>query len=249
MLVAAGAVRFGGDSLPRTICSLMGTAGSSIFLLLIAVFNLGIFVALWRTMRAAHEHGTVDAEKVEVLLAGRGCLSRWLAPMFRTVTKSWHMYPVGLLFGLGFDTATEIGLLSMSAAEVARGVSLSHVLVFPALFAADMALADTVDSTLMVNVYRWAFVDPLRKLRYNLTITGASVVVAVFMGGVEALSLIGDHFGLSGGPWTIMESLGGWLTNFGFMVIGLFVIGWLVSIASYRAAFAGRRWPRSFSRR
>ena len=151
------------------------------------------------------------------------------------------MYPLGFLFGLGFDTATEIGLLSISAAEAARGASLSHVLVFPALFTAGMALVDTADSTLMVSAYRWAFVDPLRKLWYNLTITGASVAVALFVGGVEALGLIGQRLGLEGIVWSLVESLNDSLANLGFAVIGLFATAWLVSVVAYRAAFTRAR--------
>ena len=152
------------------------------------------------------------------------------------------MYPLGLLFGLGFDTATEIGLLSISATEAVRGAPLMHIMVFPALFAAGMALVDTADSVLMVSAYRWAFVDPLRKLWYNLTVTGASVLVALFIGGVEALGLISQRFGLDGGPWTLVERLNASLANFGFAVIALFGIAWLVSIVCYRAVF-GRADP------
>jgi high-affinity nickel-transport protein len=242
VLLCAGAVSLGGDSLFRTIGGLIGTSVSALFLLLIAMLNLAICVGLWRTLRATREYGAHDAEKLDALLAGRGVLARLLAPMFRMVTKPWHMYPLGFLFGLGFDTATEIGLLSISATEAARGVSLADVLVFPALFTAGMALVDTADSALMASAYRWAFVDPLRKLWYNLTITGASVVVALFIGGVEALGLIGGRLGLSGGPWALVESLNGSLAHLGFAVIGLFVTVWPVSIVVYRAAF-GRAEP------
>jgi high-affinity nickel-transport protein len=238
VLLCAGAASLGGDSLFRTIGGLIGTSVSALFLLLIAILNFAIFVSLWRTLRAVRAHGAHDAEKLDALLAGRGVLARMLAPMFRMVTKPGHMYPLGFLFGLGFDTATEVGLLSISATEAARGVSLSDVLVFPALFTAGMALVDTADSTLMVSAYRWAFVDPLRKLWYNLTITGASVVVALFIGGVEALGLIGERLGLSGGPWALVERLNESLAHLGFAVIGLFATAWLVSIVVYRAAFA-----------
>jgi len=242
LALALSVVGLGGDSLLKTVGSLIGTSVSAIFLLLIAVANLAIFVSLWRTMRAVRAHGAHDADQLDALLAGRGFLSRLFAPMFRMVTKSRHMYPLGLLFGLGFDTATEIGLLSISATEAARGTSLAHMLVFPALFAAGMALVDTADSTLMVSSYRWAFVDPLRKLWYNLTITGASVMVALFIGGIEALGLIGERFGLDGAMWTLIGSLNASLAKFGFAVIALFVIAWLVSIVTYRAAF-GRIEP------
>jgi nickel/cobalt transporter (NiCoT) family protein len=240
MLLCLGAMNLGGDSLLRTVGGLIGTSVSALFLLVIAALNLAIFVSLWRTLRAVRAHGNHDAERLDALLSDRGFLARLLAPMFCMVSKSWHMYPLGFLFGLGFDTATEIGLLSISATEAARGVSLLHVLVFPALFAAGMALADTADSTLMVSAYRWAFLDPRRKLWYNLTITGASVVVALFIGGVEALGLVGQRLGLDGGLWTLVERLNASLANFGFAVVGLFVIAWLVSILSYRTVLAGR---------
>jgi high-affinity nickel-transport protein len=148
------------------------------------------------------------------------------------------MYPLGFLFGLGFDTATEVGLLSISASEAARGTSLADVMVFPALFAAGMALVDTADSTLMVGAYRWAFVDPMRKLWYNLTITGASVAVALFIGGIEALGLIGNRLDLSGGVWRLVDALNESLANVGLAVIALFAIAWLLSIVLYRRLIA-----------
>lgn len=237
VLLAAGVIGFGGEGLLKTIGSLIGTSVSAMFLLAIAVLNLAIFVNLWRTLRSVRASGVHEPAQLDSLLASRGVLSRMLAPMFRMVTTSWHMYPLGFLFGLGFDTATEIGLLSISATEAAHGAALSHVAVFPALFAAGMALVDTADSTLMVSAYRWAFVDPMRKLWYNLTITGASVMVALFIGGVEALGLIGQRFGLDGALWTLVGSLNASLAGFGFVVIALFAIAWLVSIMVYRAAF------------
>jgi high-affinity nickel-transport protein len=241
MLLALGVVSLGGDSLLRDIGSLIGTSVSAMFLLLIAVINLAIFAGLWRTFRMAREQGVHDAAGLDALLANRGFLARLLGPMFRLVTKPWHMFPLGLLFGLGFDTATEIGLLSISATEAARGASLADILVFPALFASGMALVDTADSALMVSAYRWAFVDPLRKLWYNLTITGASVAVALFIGGIEALGLISDRLGLSGGVWALVDALNESLANVGFAVIGLFATAWLVSIMLYRRMFADAR--------
>ncbi|TGN90645.1 HoxN/HupN/NixA family nickel/cobalt transporter [Bradyrhizobium yuanmingense] len=237
MLLALGVVSLGGDSLLKEIGGLIGTSVSALFLLAVAAINLVIFVGLWRTFRAARDQGVHDAAQLDALLASRGILARLLGPMFRLVTKPWHMYPLGFLFGLGFDTATEISLLSISASEAARGASLADVLVFPALFAAGMALVDTADSALMVSAYRWAFVDPLRKLWYNLTITGASVAVALFIGGIEALGLIGERLGLSGGAWVLVEDLNESLANVGFVVIALFAVAWLVSVALYRRMF------------
>lgn len=238
MLLALGVVSLGGDSLLKEIGGFIGTSVSALFLLLIAAINLAVFAGLWRTFREARERGVHDAEGLDRLLASRGFLARLLGPMFRLVTKPWHMYPLGFLFGLGFDTATEIGLLSISAGEAARGASLVDVMVFPALFAAGMALVDTADSALMVSAYRWAFVDPMRKLWYNLTITGASVAVALLIGGIEALGLIADQLGLSGGVWALVDGLNESLANVGFAVIALFAIAWLVSVVLYRRMFA-----------
>ncbi|MBI5321897.1 HoxN/HupN/NixA family nickel/cobalt transporter [Bradyrhizobium sp.] len=244
ILLAAAALQLGdGDGMIRTVGSLIGTSVSALFLLLIAVVNLVILAGLWRTFRAVRARGVGELESIDAIAAAHGLLGRLLGPMFRMVTRSWHMYPLGLLFGLGFDTATEIGLLSLSAAESARGLSVWNVLVFPALFTAAMALVDTADSAMMVSAYRWAFVDPLRKLWYNLTITAASVVVAVFIGGVEAFALLGKRFGLDGGLWEAVAGLNDSLANFGFAVIGLFALVWVASIALYRLSFADRRTP------
>lgn len=240
LVLSATAIGLAGDSMVKTVGGVIGASVSAAFLLLIALVNLAIFVSLWRTFRAVRNHRVHQLEDLDTVLGG-GVLARMLGPMFRMVTRSWHLYPIGFLFGLGFDTATSIGLLSISAAEAVRGVSLWNVLVFPALFACGMALVDTVDSVLMVNAYRWAFVDPLRKLWYNLTITGASVIVALFIGGVEALDLLGEHLGLSGGLWSAVASLNDSLANFGFAVVGLFAAAWLVSVAIYRTVLADRR--------
>jgi high-affinity nickel-transport protein len=219
----------------KTIGGVIGTAVSALFLLLIAGANLVILVGVWRTFRSVSEGGALDHESLDMLLSGRGFMARIFRPMFRVVTKSWHMYPLGFLFGLGFDTATEIGLLSISASEAASGMSPWQTLVFPALFTAGMALVDTADSSLMVSAYGWAFVNPIRKLWYNLTITAASVIVALFIGGIEALGLIADRLGLEGGAWNVVASLNDSLANFGFVVIGVFVLAWIVSMLIYKA--------------
>ena len=144
------------------------------------------------------------------------------------------MYPIGFLFGLGFDTATEIGLLGISATQAAQGMSFWTIMVFPALFTAGMSLMDTTDSVLMTKAYGWAFVHPIRKLWYNLTITAASVVVAIFIGGIEALGLLGDKLGLEGGIWSVIGGLNDNLTNFGYVVVGIFMASWIISIMIYR---------------
>lgn len=240
VVLAATATVLADDSVIKSVGSLIGTSVSAAFLLLIALLNLVIFMSLWRTFRAVRNREVHQLENLDAVLAGRGLLARMLRPMFRMVTKSWHLYPLGFLFGLGFDTATSIGLLSISAAQAMQGTSLWSVLVFPALFAAGMTLVDTADSVLMVNAYRWAFVDPLRKLWYNLTITGASVIVALFIGGIEALGLLSERLGLSGGLWSAVSNLNDSLANFGFAVMGLFAAAWLVSFVAYRTLFADR---------
>lgn len=234
----------GSQAFVRSIGGLIGTSVSAAFLLLIAAVNLAILAGLWRTFCAVRDRGVREIDSVGAPPSLEpGFLGRLLGPMFRMVSRSWHMYPLGLLFGLGFDTATEIGLLSLSASEAARGTSVANLLVFPALFTAAMALVDTADSALMTGAYRWAFVDPLRKLWYNLTITASSVIVALFIGGVEALNLLSQRLGLEGGLWTMVAGLNENLADFGFVVIGLFVSAWLASVAIYRLKFDERRSP------
>ena len=213
----------------------IGTVVSALFLLVIAVANLFILRGIWSAFVRARRGEPIVNEDLDALLAGRGFIARIFRPLLRVVSRSWHMYPIGFLFGLGFDTATEIGLLGISATQAAQGMSFWTILVFPALFTAGMSLVDTTDSVLMTRAYGWAFVHPIRKLWYNLTITAASVVVAIFIGGVEALGLIGDKLGLEGGFWHLVGDLNDNLTNFGFVVVGIFVASWLISTLIYRA--------------
>jgi high-affinity nickel-transport protein len=173
-------------------------------------------------------------EDFNMLLGGRGLLSRMFRPMFRMISRSWHMYPLGVLFGLGFDTATEIGLLGISAAEAAKGLSFWSILVFPVLFAAGMSLIDTTDNILMLGAYGWAFVKPIRKLYYNITITCVSVVVALVVGGIEALGLLGNHFQLKGWFWDAVAKLNDNFGTLGYFIVGLFALSWIVSIAFYK---------------
>ena len=212
----------------------IGTVVSALFLLAIGLANLFILRGIWSAFTRARGGYRIADEDLDTLLAGRGFIARIFRPLFRVVSHSWHMYPIGFLFGLGFDTATEIGLLGISATQAARGMSFWTILVFPALFTAGMSLMDTTDSVLMTRAYGWAFVNPIRKLWYNLTITAASVIVALFIGGIEALGVIGDKFELEGRFWGLVGSLNDNLTNFGFVVIGIFVASWLISSIVYR---------------
>jgi high-affinity nickel-transport protein len=218
----------------KAIGGTVGTLVSAIFLLAIAAANLVILRGVWCSFRTVRQGGRLDDDALDMLLAGRGLLARLFRPLFRAITRSWHMYPLGLLFGLGFDTATEIGLLGISATQASQGMSPWQAMVFPALFTAGMVLVDTTDSVLMVGAYGWAFVNPLRKLWYNLTITAASVLVALLIGGVEVLGLLGDHLALAGPFWDAVGSLNGSFGYFGFAVVGIFVLCWIGSVVIYR---------------
>jgi high-affinity nickel-transport protein len=217
------------------IGGVIGTSVSAAFLLVIGLANLFLLKGIWAAFGRARRGERIADEDLDALLAGSGFLARIFRPMFKVVTRSWHMYPIGFLFGLGFDTATEIGLLGISAAQAAQGMSFWTILVFPALFTAGMSLMDTTDSVLMTGAYSWAVVKPMRKLWYNLTITAASVVVAIFIGGIEALGLISDKLGLEGGIWSVVGDLNDNLANFGYAVVGIFLLSWLASAVLYKA--------------
>ena len=213
----------------------IGTVVSAFFLLAIGLANLIVLRGIWGAFQRAKRGDKIVDEDLDQMLAGRGFFARIFRRVFGVVRSSWHMYPVGFLFGLGFDTATEIGLLGISATQAASGLNFWSIMVFPALFTAGMALVDTTDSVAMVGAYGWAFVNPIRKLWYNMTITAASVAVAIFIGGVEALGLISDKLSLSGGLWDVIGNLNDNLTNFGYAVVGVFVLSWLISTLIYRA--------------
>ncbi len=218
----------------RLVGGVVGTLVSAVFLLLVAAANLVILLSVYRTFREVRRGGTLVEEDLNHLLAQRGLLGRLFRPMFRMVARSWHMYPLGFLFGLGFDTATEIGLLGISAAEATRGLPIWSIMVFPALFTAGMSLIDTTDGVLMLGAYGWAFAKPIRKLYYNLTITFVSVVVAVLIGGIEALGLLADQLKLEGPFWGMIGALNDHFGSLGYLIIAIFVASWLVSVVVYR---------------
>ncbi|NTF66029.1 HoxN/HupN/NixA family nickel/cobalt transporter [Rhizobium rhizogenes] len=216
------------------IGGVIGTTVSAVFLLIIGIANLLVLNGIWSAFKRARRGEKIVDEDLDALLAGRGLIARIFRPVFHVVSRSWHMYPIGFLFGLGFDTATEIGLLGISAMQAAQGMSFWAILVFPALFTAGMSLMDTADSVLMTGAYGWAFVNPVRKLWYNLTITAASVVVAVFIGGLMAAGLIVDKLGLNGHFWRLLGELNDNLSSVGYGVVGIFIVSWIISIIVYR---------------
>jgi nickel/cobalt transporter (NiCoT) family protein len=218
----------------KSIGSLIGAGASAFFLLAIALINLVILRGVWRSFLRARRGEPVEEEELNLLLSGRGFLARIFRPLFRMVSRSWQMFPIGFLFGLGFDTATEISLFTVAASQASGGMSFGTVMIFPALFTAGMTLVDTTDSVLMVGAYGWAFLNPIRKIWYNLTITAISVLVALLIGGIEALGLISDKLGLEGGVWDLVGNLNGGLANFGYLVVGIFLASWAISYLLYR---------------
>jgi high-affinity nickel-transport protein len=203
-------------------------------MVMIALMNLLILMSTYKTFRQVRNGESYTEQSLELLFAGGGLMTRLFRPVFRMLSRSWHMYPVGFLFGLGFDTATEVALFGISAAAAAKGLSIGAMMIFPVLFAAGMVLVDTTDGILMVGAYGWAFVKPIRKLYYNMTITFVSVVVAFFIGGVEALGLLKDKLNLSGGFWDLVGNLNDNFGSLGFIIIGVFVISWAGSMIVYR---------------
>ncbi|WP_016595285.1 HoxN/HupN/NixA family nickel/cobalt transporter, partial [Yersinia pestis] len=213
---------------------LIGTLVSSVFLLLFAFLNLTILISVYKKFKQVKAGYIYKDEELDLLVVNNGgLLSRMFKRVFNMVNKSWHMYPVGFLFGLGFDTATEIGVLGISAASATHGMNLWSIMVFPILFAAGMALIDSLDNFVMIGAYGWAFSKPVRKLYYNITITAASVIIAFFIGGIEALGLIADKLNLTGGIWTPINNISENLGQIGYWIIGMFICCWLVSIINY----------------
>ena len=220
----------------KSVGGVIGTCISALFLFAIALANVLVLVSIYRTFRTVKNGGRFNEEDLDLALANRGLLGRLFCRFFTVIERSWQMYPLGVLFGLGFDTATEVGLLGLSATQASQGLSIWSILAFPALFTAGMTLVDTTDSILMIGAYGWAFVKPIRKLYYNLTITAVSVIVAVVVGGLEALNLIGDKFGLaeSGGFWGFVSALNDNFGMLGYLIAAIFIVAWGVSYLVYR---------------
>jgi nickel/cobalt transporter (NiCoT) family protein len=224
----------------KVIGSVIGTGTSSFFLLTIAAINLFILRGVWRSFQRARRGEPVADQELDHLLSGRGLLARMFRPLFRMVRRSWQMFPLGFLFGLGFDTATEITLFTVAGSQASDGMSFGTVMIFPALFAAGMTLIDTSDSVLMVGAYGWAFLNPIRKIWYNLTITAISALVAMLIGGIEALGLIADKLELNGVFWDAIGRLNKELAGFGYFVVAIFIASWIASYLIYRWRGFGR---------
>ena len=233
--VATATMMLGGFEALKDVGGTISTGVSALFLLAIAAMNVVIFASIYKSYRRVRAGGAYVEEDLDILLNNRGFLARLFRPLFRLVGKSWHMLFLGFLFGLGFDTATEIAMFGLSGAQAAQGMSIMTIMVFPLLFAAGMSLIDTTDGVMMLGAYDWAFVKPMRKLYYNMTITLVSVAVAVLIGGIEALGLLADKLALTGGLWDAVGALNDNFNNLGFAIIGIFLAAWAVSYVVYKA--------------
>ena len=233
--IAAAATAYKGrlESL-QAVGGVLGTLISTGFLFTIAGMNILVLRAVWASFRRVKSEGGNPDDELQQTPARGGILSRLFRPLTAVMARSWHMYPLGLLFGLGFDTATEVGLLGITAAQATSGLPIWSILVFPALFTAGMSLIDTTDGVLMLGTYGWAFLKPIRRIYYNLTVTAVSVLVALLVGGIEALGLVGDQLEMKGVFWNGIGALNEHFGSIGFVVIGIFAACWLVSILIYR---------------
>jgi len=231
-------VRSGGSGL-HTITSIVGTCVSGFFLFLIAAFNLVILAGIVKVFRQMRG-GAYDDEELEEQLNKRGLMNRFLGPLARRVDTPWKMYPIGFLFGLGFDTATEIALLVLAGTAVAGGLPFYAIVSLPILFAAGMSLFDTADGCFMNFAYDWAFAKPVRKVYYNLTVTGLSVFVAVFIGAVELLGLLARDASLNGSFWAFLETFN--INTAGLFVVGVFVVTWIVALGVWHFGRIEQKW-------
>ena len=223
----------------RSYGGTIGAGVSGTFLWIIGVLNLVVLLDIVRIFREMRG-GEYDRERLENRLLERGMMSRFFGGFFRLIDASWKMYPLGLLFGLGFDTATEVGLLALAAGVAAHGVPLLAILSLPMLFAAGMSLMDTLDGAFMSQAYGWAFRSPVRKVYYNITVTGLSVVVALAIGTVELLQVLSARLALSGGVWDTLNGLD--FETLGYGIVALFVLMWAMSVAVWKVWRIEERW-------
>jgi high-affinity nickel-transport protein len=234
----SGAVESDSSTLHKAT-SLIGPTVSGSFLFLIGILNLIILVGIVAVFRRMRD-GDYDEQQLEEQLNSRGLMNRFYGRATRAVKKPWQMYPLGLLFGLGFDTATEIALLATAGAAAAGGLPIYAILCLPILFAAGMSLLDTIDGAFMNFAYGWAFSKPVRKVFYNIAITGLSVAVALIIGSIELLSVLADKLSLTGGLWDFVSNLD--LNLVGYAIVALFVLTWAVALSVWHFGRIEERW-------
>jgi len=250
LLVSLGVKGLGGEvtddgSTLHQATGVLGPLVSGTFLVLIGILNLTILVSILGIFRRMR-HGEFDEEELEEQLDSRGFMNRLYGRATRAIRKPWQMYPLGMLFGLGFDTATEVALLVLAGGAAASGLPFYAILCLPILFAAGMSLFDTIDGAFMNFAYGWAFSKPVRKIFYNITITGLSVAVALLIGSIELLSVLADRLTLSGGVWDFVSGLD--LNVVGYVIAGLFVLTWMVALAVWRFGRIEERWGANLQR-
>jgi len=234
-VVVAISAAFVKKNLPQmqNVGGVIGTSVSGVFLVVIAIINLIVLIDIYKTWRKVVRGATYDDKTLDDYLSNRGLIARLLKPLLRVVTHSWNMYIIGLLFGLGFDTASEVGILGMSATTGASGMPVYLILLLPLLFVAGMSFIDTTDGIAMLGAYGWAYVRPVRKLYYNMSITAISVAIALLIGGLECLQVFIQETRLSGGVWDVIANQIS-ISNWGFYIIGIFLLAWIGSMAYYK---------------
>jgi high-affinity nickel-transport protein len=234
----AGQVEDGGSRL-HAVTGVIGASVSGVFLWVLGLLNLGALAGILKVLRSMRR-GEFDEAELEAQLDRRGLMNRLLGGLTRAVRKAWHIYPVGVLFGLGFDTATEVGLLVLAGGAAAFSLPFWSIVVLPVLFAAGMCLMDTVDGVLMNAAYGWAFARPARKIFYNITITSISVAVALVIGTVELVGVLADQAHITTGP---LAAIGGIDLDYaGYGIVALFVLAWLVALGVWRVGRIEERW-------
>ncbi|OKH64846.1 nickel transporter [Mycobacterium sp. SWH-M1] len=227
------------DSTLHTITGMIGPSVSGVFLWILGIVNLVALLGILKVFRELRD-GSYDEATLEKHLDSRGFMNRFLGGLTKSVRKPWHIYPIGVLFGLGFDTATEVGLLVLAGGAAAFSLPFYAVLVLPILFAAGMCLMDTTDGVFMNYAYGWAFAKPVRKIFYNLTITSISVAVALIIGTIELIGVLADRLGIDTGPLATIATID--LDYVGYGIVALFVISWLTALAVWRFGRIEERW-------
>ena len=227
------------DSALHTITGVIGPTVSGVFLWVLGMLNLAALIGILRVfnrMRSGH----YDEATLEKHLDSRGFMNRFLGGLTKAVRKPWHIYPIGVLFGLGFDTATEVGLLVLAGGAAAFNLPFYAILVLPVLFAAGMCLADTIDGVFMNAAYGWAFAKPVRKVFYNLTITTISVIVALVIGTIELVGVLADRFSITAGPLAWIAAIN--LDYAGYVIVGLFFVAWALALSIWHFGRVEQRW-------
>jgi nickel/cobalt transporter (NiCoT) family protein len=234
----SGPITSNGSTL-HSVTSWIGTGVSGTFLYVIAALNLVILSGIIKVFLEMRT-GRYNEAELERQLDSRGLMNRFFGRFTRAITKPWQMYPIGVLFGLGFDTATEVSLLFLAAGAAGAGLPFYAILCLPILFAAGMSLLDTIDGSFMNFAYGWAFSKPVRKVFYNLTITGLSVAIALVIGTIELVGLLASKLGAQGSFWAWWEHIN--INTLGFIIVGMFVLTWVVALAIWRLGRIEERW-------